>query len=185
MNGRVQNAIRIKPCHDDLNNLDNMIDDESDSEEDGGTISRPSSTFFTFAAEGRDAAVLDLEEFIINSATASSPQLGIMVLSDDGETDYSYPVVSPDPTLQKMKIILKKKLHGVSVMDFYDICWSEGMMTDRTPFYGPWLETSGKQNVSVGDWEFATGNNSTDTNREYVGPWDGECYEQKRVRKQT
>lgn len=83
--------------------------------------------------------------------------------------------VPPDATLQKMNIIISKRLKDVSIPDFYEIVWSEGNRTNRKPLYGPWLEESGKTNVVVGDWAFA------DEGDEFVGGWCEEKYPQKRV----
>lgn len=85
------------------------------------------------------------------------------------------PDVPPDTTLQNMDVIIKKRLLGVKVSEFYETVWSEGNGTDKAPFYEPWLISSGKHNVKVEDWEFA------EDGVEFEGPWDGEKYTQKRV----
>ena len=89
--------------------------------------------------------------------------------------DSDLPAVPPDSTLQKMDIIVNKRLKGVSIPEFYEIVWSEGNKTNREPLLGPWLEENGKREITVGDWEFA------DKTGEFVGKWCGEKYQQKRV----
>jgi len=77
----------------------------------------------------------------------------------------------PDPTLQKMDTIAKKKLKGVSLQDYYEVAWSEGHGCDKKPMYGPFLEKQGKNNVTLTQWE--TG--------KYKGDWCGEEYTHERV----
>ena len=77
----------------------------------------------------------------------------------------------PDPILQKMTKIAKQKLQGVSLQDYYEVAWSEGVNCDKKPMYGPFLESCGKNNVHVNQWE---------TGGEYNGEWCGETYSQQR-----
>jgi hypothetical protein len=78
------------------------------------------------------------------------------------------PVLPRDETLQKMQIILKKTLYGVSMEDFYTTCWSE------PNFYKQWLENDEKHDIEVGAWEVKM----DDDNRGFVCPWDHETYTQ-------
>lgn len=99
---------------------------------------------------------------------------------DEGEEgdvveDSDLPTVPPDVTLQKMDIIVNKRLKGVSIPEFYEVVWSEGNKTNREPLLGPWLEKNGKREITVGDWE------SADEAGDFVGKWCGEKYKQKRV----
>lgn len=80
--------------------------------------------------------------------------------------------VEPDRQLQSMTVVIHKVLEKVNVDDWYEICWSEGNGTNKPPFYGPWLEQSGKTLVEVGAWTFGA---------DIVGEWDGEVYGQKRI----
>lgn len=68
-----------------------------------------------------------------------------------GDTGTPLPRVAPDETLQSMNIILKKRIAGMTVAQFYDLIWSEGH------FYEQWLEQSGKYDISVQPWETAEG----------------------------
>jgi hypothetical protein len=74
-----------------------------------------------------------------------------------------------------MNVIISKCLKDVSIQDYYAIAWSEGDRTNKAPLYEPWLKESGKQQINVGEWEFA------DDGADFVGNWDGEKYSQRRV----
>jgi len=96
-------------------------------------------------------------------------------LDEQEEIDEDLPDVPPDVALEKMNVIINKRLKDVSIPDYYAIAWSEGDKTDKAPLYGPWLKESGKQKIDVGEWEYADGETS------FVGAWDGEEYTQRRV----
>jgi hypothetical protein len=94
------------------------------------------------------------------------------------EEEWEAPAVPPDAKLLNMNVIIKKRLKGVSVKNFYETVWSEGNRTDKPPFYRPWLEADkDKQNISVEDWTFA----DATPGQKIVADWDGEEYSQKRV----
>lgn len=78
-------------------------------------------------------------------------------------------LVPPDTVLQKMKVILTRKLHHISIKRFYEIVWSEGNETYEKPLYEPWLK-KGSFDVEVGNWFFT----------KVTGSWCGEQYSQKR-----
>lgn len=83
------------------------------------------------------------------------------------------PVSPPDETLAKMEPVLSKRLTGVSLKHFYDVCWSEGSGgTDGGPFYHKFLQSKNGHDINVGDWEVTDG---------LVHPWSGEKMNQKRV----
>ena len=83
------------------------------------------------------------------------------------------PTIPPDEALAKMESVLSKRLTGVSLKHFYDMCWSEGNGgTDGGPFYFKFLEGKKCHDISVGDWEVADG---------LAHPWSGEKMDQKRV----
>jgi len=84
--------------------------------------------------------------------------------------------VPPDEVMQKMEQIFSKKLKNVSIQRFYELCWSEGNKTGEAPFYGPWLELKGSEDVNISDWDFSEGGSDTISNE-----WCGEKYRQKRV----
>ena len=83
------------------------------------------------------------------------------------------PTAPPDESLAKMDPVLSKRLTGVSLKHFYDVCWSEGNDgADSGPFYHNFLESKNSHDISVGDWEVADG---------LTHPWSGETMDQKRV----
>lgn len=96
--------------------------------------------------------------------------------AEEQPEEEAVPAVPPDAKLQNMNVIIKKRLKGVSIKDYYETIWSEGNHTDKEPFYGRWLEASGKNNVKVEDWTFAE-----EGGEKIIGGWDGEDYSQKRV----
>lgn len=124
------------------------------------------------AAEGGKAITQRSKEALhINSKGASRG-----LDNKENEADEDLPDVPPDDTLEKMNVIINKRLKDVSITDYYAIGWSEGYRTNKPPLYGPWLKESGKQDINVGEWQFA------EEGQEFVGDFDGEKYTQKRVR---
>mmetsp|Transcript_1262 Transcript_1262/g.2047 ORF Transcript_1262/g.2047 Transcript_1262/m.2047 type:complete len:455 (-) Transcript_1262:125-1489(-) len=79
----------------------------------------------------------------------------------------------PDDVLQKMIVIGKQKIKGVSIQDYYEVAWSEGNDCDKEPIYGPFLTSCGKNDVNVDKWESQEGG--------YKGEWCGENYTQQRI----
>lgn len=72
-----------------------------------------------------------------------------------------------------MDPVLSKRLKGVSLKHFYDMCWSEGSGdTGGSPFYHKFLESKNSHDISVGDWEVTEG---------LIHPWSGEKMDQKRI----
>ena len=84
---------------------------------------------------------------------------------------YSMP---PDKVLEKMTIIAKQKMKGVSIQDYYEVAWSEGNDCDKEPIYAPFLTSCGKNNVKVEKWESSQEGG-------YTGEWCGEHYELQRI----
>ena len=78
-----------------------------------------------------------------------------------------------DDVLQKMTIIGKQKIKGVSMQDYFEVAWSEGNDCDKEPMYGPFLTSCGKNDVKVQKWE--------SHEEGYKGEWCGETYPQKRI----
>lgn len=116
---------------------------------------------------------------------------------DDGKV-----ALPPDETLSSMDIVMTKRLTELSVQDFYELFWSEGQKTDKAAFYGPWLVDSGKMDVAVEDWTFASPNGQQESDEHasgdqasdeqpsdeqasddqyFTGDWDKETYDQKRT----
>lgn len=118
----------------------------------------------------KDASKKAKDVLHINSKGASR---GIYTAQKEEEVDIAD--VPPDETLKKMDIIINKQLKDVSIQDYYATAWSEGDGTNKPPLYGPWLKDSGKEKITVGKWEFAA------ANTDFLGEWDGEKYNQKRV----
>jgi hypothetical protein len=118
----------------------------------------------------KDASKKAKDVLHINSKGASR---GIDTAQKEEEVDIVD--VPPDETLKKMDVIINKQLKDVSIQDYYATAWSEGDGTNKPPLYGPWLKDSGKEKITVGKWEFA------EANTDFLGEWDGEKYNQKRV----
>ncbi|KAL3805354.1 hypothetical protein HJC23_009061 [Cyclotella cryptica] len=76
----------------------------------------------------------------------------------------------PDSIIQKMTVIGKKKLKGVSLQDYYEVAWSEGEHCDKPPMYAPFLTSCGKNNVKVNPWEEG----------KFTGDWCQENYTHQR-----
>jgi VAD1 Analog of StAR-related lipid transfer domain len=96
----------------------------------------------------------------------------------------------PDETLERMELLLSRKLRKVPIREWYEACWSEGSRTDRPPFYGPWLVSTGKKDVVVGEWEFGHESGGTDDLEHdlsqdqpspFVNVWDQQEYQQRRT----
>ena len=85
------------------------------------------------------------------------------------ETEDNQLALPPDEMLKSMNIIMRKRLNGVSIQEFYEICWSE-----KESFYRLWLVDDGKIDVQVGEWEFSH-------DEDFIGDWDNETYPQRRV----
>ncbi|KAL7579838.1 hypothetical protein ACA910_004851 [Epithemia clementina (nom. ined.)] len=73
--------------------------------------------------------------------------------------------VPPDDTIQKMKVVVSKRLRKISIQRFYQIVWSE----KEKPLYQPWLEREAFD-VKMGDWSPCRS----------IGPWCKEIYTQER-----
>jgi VAD1 Analog of StAR-related lipid transfer domain len=94
-----------------------------------------------------------------------------------------------DETLDRMELLFARRLRHVSIREWYETCWSEGNRTDRPPFYGPWLVSTGKKDVVVGEWEFGPevkgtaeveSVSSPDPPSSFVNAWDQQKYQQRR-----
>lgn len=121
-------------------------------------------------AEGGKVAAQRSKEVLHMNSKGASRDVGA---SEQEEEDLGD--VPPDATLEKMNVIINKRLKDVSIQNYYETAWSEGDKTNKKPLYGPWLKESGKQDIKVGDWEFAA------DGKEFVGDWDDEKYQQKRI----
>ena len=78
------------------------------------------------------------------------------------------PPIPPDDTLKTMDVIITKRLKGLTVQQFHDIVWKED---PEKPLYRKWLESSGKNDIDIEDWQMG------DTK----GVWDGEAYQKQRA----
>ena len=83
--------------------------------------------------------------------------------------------VPADQTLKKMSVVFSQTIKNISIKKFYDVAWSEGVRTNASPLYGPWLKKAGSMNVQVDDWTF-----SEDGSSPIEGGWCRERYNQKR-----
>jgi len=88
--------------------------------------------------------------------------------------------VPPDATLQQMDVIVTKELSGLTVQEFHDIVWKEraptasGDMEKTFEVYLPWLEATGKLNISVSPWQ-------NQEEEGFEGTWDMERYPDQRI----
>jgi hypothetical protein len=114
--------------------------------------------------EGVDVATRMMKK----KRSSTTSQEGLGAGSGDADDTDLIPALGPDETLQKMTIIIRRTLLGVSVQKWHDKCWSER----EEPFYGPWLRESGKSEVNVGNWEEGDG---------ITGDWDQETYQRRRT----
>jgi hypothetical protein len=96
------------------------------------------------------------------------------VPDNDQDTD-DLADLPPDDTLEKMNIIIDKRLKNVSISQYYETVWSEQSEGDGVPLFRSFLEESDKQDIDVGEWEVA------DNNAGFIGDWDGEEYQKRRV----
>ena len=89
----------------------------------------------------------------IKPASPRNPSVfgGPANLDTSDDAGKTLPRVAPDETLQSMNCILKRRIAGMTVEQFYNLIWSEGH------FYEHWLEQSGKYDISVKPWETAEG----------------------------
>ena len=81
------------------------------------------------------------------------------------------PALPDDKQLCNMDTVFTKTLKNISVRDWYETCWSEGVNTDKPPMYGKWLkEYPNNFDFDIPDWTFAP----------VVNDYDQEEYDQKR-----
>ena len=79
--------------------------------------------------------------------------------------------VAPDAIIQKMEIVLSKKIRGISIARFHEIVWSDKNPDDS--FYGKWLGAGGKCSaITVEKWHTPDGG--------IKGPWCADSYTHKR-----
>lgn len=97
-----------------------------------------------------------------------------------GSTDFSVQesnsdfaaAAAPDKVLEAMDVVIDKFVENSSVQSLYDICFSEVALQS---FYGQWLESSGKREVEVEQWETAKEGDG------YEGAWSREKYQKRRT----
>jgi hypothetical protein len=95
--------------------------------------------------------------------------------NDDDNGEKKKFLMTPDDVLQKMLLIGKQKMKGISIQDYYEVAWSEGNDCDKKPLYGPFLTSCGKNDVEVSPWERQEGGEG------YKGEWCDEEYTQQRI----
>ena len=122
--------------------------------------------FTCFLEENRSTAVKKIRSAIADVRLVEEEK------KFDGEKKQPPFAMEADPRLQQMQIIATKKMRGVSLQDYYEVAWSEGVGCDKSPMYQPFLESMDKDNVVVGPWENAGG---------YKGEWCGETYASQRT----
>jgi hypothetical protein len=121
----------------------------------------------------RDVVGAELGKIRVPSLKKKEKKMSVPIVQAAGD---GLPALPPDKMLESMDVIMTKMLTNVSVNDFYEIFWSEGIGTDKAPFYGPWLNECGKTDIKVDDWTVAK-----DEEQGFVGEWDKEeVYSQTR-----
>ncbi|KAL7493919.1 hypothetical protein ACHAWT_002719 [Skeletonema menzelii] len=120
--------------------------------------------------DGSSDVLKDQDEDEANGGGGSEDEPAVEVMTNEEKKKFRMP---PDDTLQKMIIIGKQKVKGVSIQDYYEVAWSEGNDCDKEPIYGPFLTSCGKNDVKVNKWESREGG--------YKGDWCGESYTQQRI----
>lgn len=78
--------------------------------------------------------------------------------------------VAPDAVIQKMEIVLSKKVKGISVDKFHEIVWDDGAADES--FYAKWLATGKCSDIKADNWETPTDG--------FKGAWCGDSYTHKR-----
>jgi VAD1 Analog of StAR-related lipid transfer domain len=86
-------------------------------------------------------------------------RLSLMDRTQIVEDETEFPPVDPDETLPHMEIILKKRITGITVQQFFDLIWKDGAVNvdGGEAFYKSWLTASGKEEIKVQSWEQAEG----------------------------
>ena len=74
--------------------------------------------------------------------------------------------VPPDPILDQMTVVWRKSMNGTSVDKIFETCFAE------PAFFSSWLQSTGKTNVVVGDW---------DTTEEWKDDFSQENFTHRRV----
>lgn len=143
--------------------------------ETAGTVVKGKPYVFTcFLEENRSTAVKKIRSAIADARLVEEEKKfdGSRVKTKEMEQEQSPFVMEADPRLQQMQIIATKKIRGVSLQDYYEVAWSEGVDCDKSPMYQPFLESMDKNNVVVSPWETAGG---------YKGEWCGGTYASQRT----
>lgn len=128
--------------------------------------------FTCFLEENRSTAVKKIRSAIADARLVEEEKKFDGSRVKTKEMEQTPFVMEADPRLQQMQIIATKKIRGVSLQDYYEVAWSEGVDCDKSPMYQPFLESMDKNNVVVSPWETAGG---------YKGEWCGETYASQRT----
>lgn len=161
MGGMVRDAFRVLMRSSDLSGERNgvqHVDDDSNN----------MSYLFTIVVKDH-TVVMDRIQSAIDEASKRNGK-------DDGEMSEQQTLfrrLPPDDVLQKMTIIGKQKIRGVSMQDYFEVAWSEGHHCDKEPMYEPFLTSCEKNDVKVHKWE--------SHEKGYKGEWCGETYNLQRI----
>mmetsp|Transcript_9449 Transcript_9449/g.14607 ORF Transcript_9449/g.14607 Transcript_9449/m.14607 type:complete len:482 (-) Transcript_9449:165-1610(-) len=157
MNGMIRDAFRVVVRSD--------VSKEDGVDDDGNNIS------YLFTTVIKDpTVVVERIQSAIDEAHVVSKKNG----ADDGINDQQQlRRLPPDDVLQKMTIMGKRKIKGVSMQDYFEVAWSEGNECEKEPMYEPFLTSCGKNNVKVQKWESQEGG--------FKGEWCDESYTQQRI----
>ncbi|CAB9501819.1 GRAM [Seminavis robusta] len=97
--------------------------------------------------------------------------LELHALEDEVPTEF--PPVEPDDVLPKMDLILRKRITGITIEDFFDLIWRDTAVEEqdnKESFYKSWLAESGKNEINVPTWEVAEG--GSDSPFAFASLWD-------------
>lgn len=127
-----------------------LLDNAGATEQRAGTISHPRSLHQT-ATRAVQKIVEPMQRVLdcgAHPAKSSDPDPQSSSLPEGIAPVAPVPAPLSDTIIQSMTQVLHKVIAHTTIRRLFDSCISES-----TPFYGPWLESTGKNNVTVGQWE--------------------------------
>mmetsp|Transcript_30447 Transcript_30447/g.50247 ORF Transcript_30447/g.50247 Transcript_30447/m.50247 type:complete len:506 (+) Transcript_30447:95-1612(+) len=127
-------------------------------------------------AESSKNAAKKMTDTMEKALNVSKTRAIIVIEEEEEVADGDLPPVPPDETLQKMDIIISKRLKGLTIAQFHDTVWAED---PAKPLYKNWLDSSGKNEVKISDWQTGDGDEGATASK--TGPWDGESYDKHRT----
>eukprot|EP00984_Skeletonema_dohrnii_P000865 scaffold259_cov126-Skeletonema_dohrnii-CCMP3373.AAC.1 len=157
MNGMIRDAFRVVVRSD--------ASKEDGVDDDGNNI----SYLFTTVIKDPMVVVKRIQSAIDETHVVGKKNGAVEGIDDQPQLRR----LPPDDVLQKMTIMGKRKIKGVSMQDYFEVAWSEGNECEKEPMYEPFLTSCGKNNVKVQKWESQESG--------FKGEWCGESYTQQRI----